>query len=90
MREAHNHTTLRWPGATHNHTTLGVREGEIAMHTRSLLTVCVCVQVHLQTQQVVSKGVFGMAIQVVKTEGLLAFYNGLTASLGRQVGACTV
>lgn len=43
-------------------------------------------QVHLQTQQVVSKGVIGMAVQVVKTQGVLALYNGLTASLGRQVG----
>ena len=43
------------------------------------------VQVHLQTQQMVSKGVFGMAIQVVKTKGVLALYNGLSASLGRQV-----
>lgn len=39
----------------------------------------------MQTQQVVSKGVFGMAIQVVKTQGVLALYNGLTAALGRQV-----
>ena len=26
-----------------------------------------------------------MAIQVVKSQGILALYNGLTASLGRQV-----
>ncbi len=33
----------------------------------------------------VSKGVVGMAVQVVRTHGVLALYNGLTASLGRQV-----
>lgn len=42
-------------------------------------------QVHLQTQQAISKGVLGMAVQVVKVHGVLALYNGLTASLGRQV-----
>ena len=39
----------------------------------------------LQTQQVVSKGVVGMAVQVVRNHGVLALYNGLTASVGRQV-----
>lgn len=47
-------------------------------------------KVHLQTQQVVSKGVVAMAIQVVKTQGVLALYNGLTASLGRQITYSTV
>ena len=50
-----------------------------------LSTQGLCVQVHLQTQQLVSKGVTGMAVEVVKTKGVLALYNGLTASLGRQV-----
>ncbi len=44
----------------------------------------------MQTQQKVSKGVFGMAVQVVRSHGALAFYNGLTASLGRQVGLLRV
>ena len=48
------------------------------------------VQVHLQTQQVASKGVVGMTVQVVRVQGVLALYNGLTASLGRQVLCGTV
>lgn len=42
-------------------------------------------QVHLQTQQEVKRRMMGMAIHVVKSDGLLALYNGLSASLCRQV-----
>ncbi|KAM9363559.1 mitochondrial dicarboxylate carrier [Symphorus nematophorus] len=43
------------------------------------------IKVHLQTQQEVKKRMMGMAIHVVKTDGLLALYNGLSASLCRQM-----
>ncbi|TMS23039.1 Mitochondrial dicarboxylate carrier [Larimichthys crocea] len=42
------------------------------------------IKVHLQTQQEVKKRMVGMAIHVVKTDGVLALYNGLSASLCRQ------
>lgn len=42
-------------------------------------------QVHLQTQQQVQKGLVGMTGQVIKNHGILALYNGLSASLCRQV-----
>ncbi|KAF7650818.1 hypothetical protein LDENG_00120240 [Lucifuga dentata] len=42
-------------------------------------------QVHLQTQQEVKKRMMGMAVHVVKNDGLLALYNGLSASLCRQM-----
>lgn len=42
-------------------------------------------KVHLQTQQQVTKGFVGMTVQVVKTRGFLALYNGLTASISRQL-----
>lgn len=44
-------------------------------------------QVHLQTQQEVKMRMMGMALRVVRTDGVLALYNGLSASLCRQVGA---
>ena len=43
-------------------------------------------QVHLQTQQVVKQGFVQMIISVVRHDGILALYNGLTASVLRQVG----
>uniref|UniRef100_A0A4W6DYP2 Mitochondrial dicarboxylate carrier n=1 Tax=Lates calcarifer TaxID=8187 RepID=A0A4W6DYP2_LATCA len=43
------------------------------------------IKVHLQTQQEVKKRMMGMAIHVVKNDGVLALYNGLSASLCRQV-----
>ena len=49
------------------------------------MSLCFPPQVHLQTQQKVSRGLLGMGVQVLKSHGVLAFYNGLTASLGRQV-----
>lgn len=40
---------------------------------------------HLQTQQEVKLRMTGMALQVVRSDGILALYNGLSASLCRQV-----
>ncbi|XP_061534760.1 mitochondrial dicarboxylate carrier isoform X2 [Phycodurus eques] len=42
-------------------------------------------KVHLQTQQEVKKRMFGMAVHVVNNNGVLALYNGLSASLCRQM-----
>ncbi|KAM6164938.1 mitochondrial dicarboxylate carrier isoform 2-T2 [Rhynchocyon petersi] len=42
-------------------------------------------KVHLQTQQEVKLGMTGMALRVVRTDGVLALYNGLSASLCRQM-----
>ncbi|XP_043924132.1 mitochondrial dicarboxylate carrier [Protopterus annectens] len=43
------------------------------------------IKVHLQTQQEVKMRMTGMAIRVVRSDGLLALYNGLSASLCRQL-----
>ncbi|XP_063060757.1 mitochondrial dicarboxylate carrier [Engraulis encrasicolus] len=43
------------------------------------------IKVHLQTQQEVKMKMVGMAMHVVKNDGLLALYNGLSASLCRQM-----
>ncbi|XP_062305547.1 mitochondrial dicarboxylate carrier isoform X1 [Osmerus eperlanus] len=43
------------------------------------------IKVHLQTQQEVRMKMMGMAISVVRREGLLALYSGLSASLCRQM-----
>ncbi|XP_069887745.1 mitochondrial dicarboxylate carrier isoform X1 [Dipodomys merriami] len=42
-------------------------------------------KVHLQTQQEVKMRMTGMAVHVVRTGGFLALYNGLSASLARQM-----
>ncbi|XP_077022328.1 mitochondrial dicarboxylate carrier [Tamandua tetradactyla] len=42
-------------------------------------------KVHLQTQQEVKLRMTGMALQVVRANGVLALYNGLSASLCRQM-----
>ncbi|XP_015735311.1 mitochondrial dicarboxylate carrier isoform X1 [Coturnix japonica] len=42
-------------------------------------------KVHLQTQQEVKMRMMGMALRVVRTDGVLALYNGLSASLCRQM-----
>ena len=42
-------------------------------------------QVHLQTQQSGKVGLLRMGITVVKTDGILGLYNGLSASILRQV-----
>ncbi|XP_046855016.1 mitochondrial dicarboxylate carrier-like isoform X2 [Xenia sp. Carnegie-2017] len=54
------------------------------------MAVCVThpldlLKVHLQTQQKVQTGLVGMAIKVVKSDGVLALYNGLSASILRQL-----
>jgi len=46
---------------------------------------CVGSQVHLQTQQKGKIGLIKMGIKVVKSDGIFGLYNGLTASLLRQV-----
>ncbi|KAK2916763.1 hypothetical protein QQF64_025354 [Cirrhinus molitorella] len=43
------------------------------------------IKVHLQTQQEVKMRMTGMAMQVVRSDGVLALYNGLSASLCRQM-----
>uniref|UniRef100_A0A4W3JYV1 Solute carrier family 25 member 10b n=1 Tax=Callorhinchus milii TaxID=7868 RepID=A0A4W3JYV1_CALMI len=43
------------------------------------------VKVHLQTQQEVRMRMLGMAGHVIRTDGFLALYNGLSASLCRQL-----
>ncbi|KAL9957443.1 hypothetical protein ACROYT_G039077 [Oculina patagonica] len=42
-------------------------------------------KVHLQTQQQVTQRLSSMAVHVVRTQGVLALYNGLSASLLRQL-----
>uniref|UniRef100_A0A5F4WDP3 Mitochondrial dicarboxylate carrier n=1 Tax=Callithrix jacchus TaxID=9483 RepID=A0A5F4WDP3_CALJA len=42
-------------------------------------------KVHLQTQQEVKLRMTGMALRVVRGDGILALYNGLSASLCRQM-----
>uniref|UniRef100_A0A8C9TW31 Mitochondrial dicarboxylate carrier n=1 Tax=Scleropages formosus TaxID=113540 RepID=A0A8C9TW31_SCLFO len=42
-------------------------------------------KVHLQTQQEVKMRMTGMALHVVRNDGFLALYNGLSASLCRQM-----
>nr|XP_045597765.1 mitochondrial dicarboxylate carrier-like [Procambarus clarkii] len=42
-------------------------------------------KVHLQTQQVTQMGGGQMAVHIVKNQGFLALYNGLSASLLRQL-----
>ena len=44
-------------------------------------------QVLLQTQQEAKMRLNGMAVQVVRKNGIVALYNGLTASMSRQVCA---
>ncbi|XP_027745622.1 mitochondrial dicarboxylate carrier isoform X1 [Empidonax traillii] len=42
-------------------------------------------RVHLQTQQEVKMRMMGMAMHVIRTDGFFALYNGLSASLCRQM-----
>jgi len=42
-------------------------------------------KVHLQTQQGGKIGIVGQTVQIVKGQGVLALYNGLSASLVRQL-----
>ncbi|XP_028842715.1 mitochondrial dicarboxylate carrier [Denticeps clupeoides] len=43
------------------------------------------IKVHLQTQQEVKMRMVGMAMQVVRSDGVIALYSGLSASLCRQL-----
>ncbi|XP_071962237.1 mitochondrial dicarboxylate carrier-like [Antedon mediterranea] len=43
------------------------------------------IKVHLQTQQEVKQGGFTMARKVIRKNGVKALYNGLSASIGRQL-----
>jgi hypothetical protein len=45
----------------------------------------VLLQVHLQTQQKGNIGLIRMGVTVFKSDGVMGLYNGLTASLLRQV-----
>lgn len=47
-------------------------------------------KVHLQTQQKASKGLISMAADVVKQDGVLGLYNGISASILRQLTYTTV
>jgi hypothetical protein len=42
-------------------------------------------KVHLQTQQEGKRGLWEMGVRVVQTQGVRGLYNGLTASLTRQL-----
>jgi dicarboxylate transporter 10 len=42
------------------------------------------IKVQLQTQQKVKFGFFGMAVNIAKTNGILALYNGISAAVLRQ------
>lgn len=42
-------------------------------------------QVHLQTQQRSQVGIFEMTMQVIRNDGVRGLYNGISASLLRQV-----
>jgi dicarboxylate transporter 10 len=46
-------------------------------------------KVHLQTQQVAERGLLTMGAHVVRTQGVRGLYNGLTASLSRQLSYST-
>lgn len=56
-------------------------------HQAGALTLLALPQVHLQTQQEVKMRMMGMAMHVIRNDGFLALYNGLSASLCRQVSA---
>ncbi|XP_072530676.1 mitochondrial dicarboxylate carrier [Salminus brasiliensis] len=43
------------------------------------------IKVHLQTQQEVKMRMMGMALRVVRSDGVLALYSGLSASMCRQL-----
>lgn len=43
------------------------------------------IKVHLQTQQTKELGMIGMGIRVFKHDGFFALYNGLSASILRQL-----
>jgi dicarboxylate transporter 10 len=48
-------------------------------------SIVVHFSVHLQTQQHGKLNLISMAVKIYTNDGILAFYNGLSASLLRQV-----
>lgn len=54
------------------------------MNNRNV-TIHYLLQVQLQTQQNVTHGLSGMAVHVVKQQGIFGLYKGLSASIMRQV-----
>ncbi|CAG0920155.1 unnamed protein product [Notodromas monacha] len=48
------------------------------------------IKVHLQTQQTGKLSLVGMTVKIVKHQGVLALYNGLSASLLRQLSYSTI
>ena len=90
--------TLRWTNLTSRGGRLEILLGQLFhMYTETEVKVLVLafkkfhsylihfLQVHLQTQQQVTQRLSSMAVHVVRTQGVLALYNGLSASLTRQV-----
>ncbi|KAG8129157.1 putative Mitochondrial dicarboxylate carrier-like protein [Naja naja] len=65
----------------------GGKQGNEDSLIRSLACLAADVEqaaVHLQTQQEVKMRMTGMALRVIRNDGFLALYNGLSASLCRQ------
>jgi len=53
-----------------------------------MFNMCFLFQVHMQTQQG-KLGLFSMAKKLFKSDGVFGFYNGLSASVLRQVNSHT-
>lgn len=49
------------------------------------MKVLLFLQVHLQTQKEASKGLLKLGVDVVKNDGILGLYSGISASILRQV-----
>lgn len=49
-----------------------------------------CLQVHLQTQQEGKISIVRSTVGIIRKQGLLALYNGLSASLLRQLTYSTI
>lgn len=47
-------------------------------------------KVHLQTQQQANKGLLKLGVEVVKNDGIMGLYNGISASICRQMTYSTV
>ena len=50
-----------------------------------LFNIFLFVKVHLQTQQKATEGLVAMGVKVYRNEGFLGLYNGVSASILRQV-----
>lgn len=48
------------------------------------------IKVHLQTQNKSSQGIFNLASNVMKTDGIMGFYSGISASVLRQMTYTTI